>query len=94
MTELPGQKAFEQHVHDSFRLRLDDGSTVPLMLAEVNDAGPGSFSAIFRGEPDFYVPQRIWHLEHDRLGAFDLFIVPLRPDEQGSRFEAVFNDRV
>ena len=91
MTELPGQASFEECLREPFRLRLDDGAAVQLELAEVTGAGPGSFSAIFRGAPDFYTPQRIWRLEHDRLGELDLFLVPLQPDEHGSRFEAVFN---
>jgi hypothetical protein len=91
VTELPGQALFEECLHEPFRLRLDDGEAVQLVLAEVTRNGAGSFSAVFRGAPDFQVPQRIWRLEHDRLGELDLFLVPIGPDEHGSRFEAVFN---
>ena len=90
MTELPRAALFADCLHDEFRLRLDDGGIVPLELAEVTGAGPDAFSLLFRGAPGFYAEQRIWPLEHDRLGTVELFLVPIRPDADGSRFEAVF----
>ena len=35
--------------------------------------------------------QQIYPFEHDRLGRFDLFIVPVGQDAQGLAYEAVFN---
>ena len=34
--------------------------------------------------------QMIRRLEHDELGAFELFLVPIGPDDTGMRYEAVF----
>jgi hypothetical protein len=90
VTELPRTALYGECLHDEFRLRLDDGATVPLELVEVAGAGPDAFSLVFRGAPGFYVEQRVWRLEHDRLGTLELFLVPIRPDAEGSRFEAVF----
>jgi Domain of unknown function (DUF6916) len=59
--------------------------------------GPGQparrepFSVIFRGPPTPVLPQLIYRIENDSLGTFDLFIVPIGPDESGMRYEAVFN---
>jgi hypothetical protein len=50
-----------------------------------------SFSLLFRGPQRLYLPQRIYRLEHDAIGALDLFLVPIAPDSQGSLFQAVFN---
>jgi hypothetical protein len=36
------------------------------------------------------LPQRIYRIEHATLGAFDLFLVPIGPDAQGLRYQAVF----
>jgi hypothetical protein len=33
----------------------------------------------------------MFRLEHDKIGAIDLFLVPVRKDEQGLYYEAVFN---
>jgi hypothetical protein len=30
-------------------------------------------------------------MEHDEMGQFDLFLVPIRQDDQGFYYEAVFN---
>jgi hypothetical protein len=33
----------------------------------------------------------VYGVEHDRLGTFDLFLVPVGADETGVSYEAVFN---
>ena len=91
MTALPAKEQLESCVDEPFLLSLPDGTTERLMLAQVEEHGPHAFSALFRGRPGFYAPQQIWTLEHDRLGEFELFLVPLQPDADGSQFEAVFN---
>jgi hypothetical protein len=49
------------------------------------------FALLFRGPPEPVLRQRIYRLEHDALGAFDLFLVPIGPDRSGMRYEAIFN---
>ncbi len=48
--------------------------------------GRAPFSLVFRGGPDPPLPQRIYRVEHDELGALEIFLVPIAPD----RYEAVF----
>ena len=48
------------------------------------------FSIVFRGPGDVLLPQRIYMIEHEEIGAFDLFLVPIGPDERGLRYEAIF----
>ena len=48
------------------------------------------FSLLFRGPPAPILPQRIYALEHAVLGTFEIFLVPLEPDAEGARYEAVF----
>jgi hypothetical protein len=48
------------------------------------------FSIVFRGPPGVLLPQRIYRPMHDGIGAFDLFPVPIGPDDAGMRYEAVF----
>ena len=68
---------------------------VGLTLAQVSElrTSPGqeSFSIIFRGPVDRLLPQGTYTLAHDRLGAQEIFIVPIARDEQGISYEAVFN---
>ncbi len=49
------------------------------------------FSIVFRGPGDILLPQAIYRVEHDQIGTFDLFIVPIGRDTAGLRYEAVFN---
>jgi hypothetical protein len=45
---------------------------------------------VFGGPAEQVLPQTTYRVEHDALGSFDLFLVPLQPDRGGARYEAVF----
>jgi Domain of unknown function (DUF6916) len=38
-----------------------------------------------------YAPQQTFTVRHDELGEFELFLVPLGPEERGMLYEAVIN---
>jgi hypothetical protein len=90
---------FAGRLQQVFRIRLDGGGWLEVHLAEVAEApdraAPGArmrrpFSILFRGPPGPSLPQRIYRLEHAEMGALELFLVPLGPDAEGTRYEAVF----
>jgi len=54
-------------------------------------SGMERFSLFFTGPVDRYLPQQVYFIEHERMGAFELFLVPVGRDESGFRYEAVFN---
>jgi len=73
---------FAEHLNSTFRLRHGPATT-ELELAEVSDGSTArhvSFSLLFRGPQQPLFPQQIYPFEHDRLGRFDLFIVPVKRD--------------
>ena len=88
---------FSKHVNTKFRIAGE--LPVELELREVKgylskaheQTGMERFSAFFNGPNEPFLPQRVYALEHDRMGAFELFLVPLAKDENGARYEAVFN---
>jgi hypothetical protein len=91
---------FEPRQGSIFRLIPAAGAPRDLVLVQVEslapeNAPPGSgrepFSLVFRdpGAPGFY-HQAIYRLEHPDLGALELFLVPIGPDAQGMRYQAVF----
>lgn len=96
---------FAPYVGDTFYVRLGPADLVPLQLVNVRDllsaralASRGftvdpdqSFSIRFRGPADRPLPQDIYRFEHSRVGGFDLFIVPMRPEQDGRYYEAIFN---
>lgn len=67
-----------------------DVELVTVWEAEHHGRSRLQFSLTFRGGPDPPLPQRIYRVEHDELGALDLFLVPIGPDDVGQRYEAVF----
>jgi hypothetical protein len=90
-----------------FRVRLGPARVVELELAyakldpgnpPVRHPGPFDdddcerFSLVFRGPRDQPLEQRIHKFEHDQIGRFELFIVPiLSRDTARLHYEAVFN---
>lgn len=85
-------------LNQGFTIDLGDGSGIEAALIEVSArgsataAGPGrqSFSAVFRGPSAPLLPQRIYALHNATLGELQLFLVPIGPDHEGLRYEAVF----
>lgn len=98
-------ETFAARVGETFQFFPDGAVGVPTRLVEVTPlggsatgsavgAGPvgrgQAFSLVFRTARDVRVPQRIYRLEHPALGTFELFLVPIGPDAEGMRYEAVF----
>jgi hypothetical protein len=85
---------FTPRVGEEFRVHHGEDQTMPTRLVEATAAGPGvhrdQFSLVFRGPPDMVLPQQIYRIDHDEMGSFELFLVPIGPDADGMRYEAVF----
>ena len=86
---------FTKHLNSTFRIRIDESQTVESELTEVSELllSPKQerFSLVFRTCNDFFLGQGQRPLEHDVMGEFELFLVPVGRDEQGTYYEAVFN---
>ena len=85
---------FSGHLGNSFRVYPDDSSMLDLELVSATELGDGSgrpFSIVFRGPNDALLPQRIYRMEHAEIGAFEIFLVPIGPDDEGLLYEAIFN---
>ncbi len=88
-------ETFEGLVGDTFTCAAGE-TTIELSLDEctagVAPAGGASrtpFSLVFGGPAEPLLGQGIRRLEHARLGAFEIFLVPIAADA-GARYEAVF----
>ncbi|MEA2219329.1 MAG: hypothetical protein QOJ35_1955 [Solirubrobacteraceae bacterium] len=85
--------AFTPLVGDAFAIA--EPARLTLELSEASGAGewPGGrqpFRLLFRGPPDPVLPQAIYRLEHARLGALEIFVVPVGRDDDGTSYEAIF----
>ena len=85
---------FEQ-LNTKFRLHLPSTDIIELELINVEDFGQSGkqerFSILFKGPLDPALWQGMFKLDHDQLGTLDLFIVAVGREEDGMRYEAVFN---
>jgi hypothetical protein len=94
--EQLSRKHFEELVGDDFVATSDDGEKLHLKLigvtanGEAPPEGREPFTLSFHEGSHAHLPQQTHSLEHDKLGTFPLFIVPLGPDPHGMRYEAVF----
>lgn len=98
MLESLRLETFEPCRDQIFRLHWPGGEPLPLVLAEVKAlAKPGEgwdrqpFSLTFRHPGERRnLPQGTYRLDNEGLGDLELFLVPLGPDKEGMRYEAVF----
>jgi hypothetical protein len=92
---------FAQCLGQPFQIECG-GRAVDVELSSVTGLGfksPGdqehgkreSFTLLFHAPKNWRLPQRIYQLSHPKLGALEMFLVPIGPDEKGMRLEAVFN---
>jgi len=92
------EKEFSQHVNTKFQLKLDDQQIelelvgVKGYLPQANEqGGMERFSVFFDGPGHLRLAQRLYSLEHEQMGEFEIFLVPISGNEKGFRYEAVFN---
>jgi hypothetical protein len=88
-------ETFADRVGEPFLIRFEPEGAVEVELLEAQALGPpegrrAPFSLVFRAPKEPIYPQRIYEVEHDELGSFEIFLVPIVPDEAGARYEAVF----
>ena len=92
---LPNQQEFSSVVDARFDLRQADGRAVEFTLVEckslLSNERQECYSLVFRGPADVPPVQNIYVLENDKLGTIELFLVPIKKDDNGLYFEAVMN---
>ena len=87
--------SFSEVANKTFRLNLPETDVLELELIKVEDLGSTGkqerFSVLFRGPLDRGLQQGSYSFEHEELGTFELFIVPISRQEDGFVYEAAFN---
>ena len=82
---------FAPLLHERFRVDPGEAPPFELELVEVTEiprepGGRAPFSLAFQGGPSPPLPQSIYRVEHEDIGAIEIFLVPIAID----RYEAVF----
>jgi hypothetical protein len=87
--------SFSEHLNTIFNVDAGGLAPVALRLAEVNEpSSPPNielFSLIFRGPVEPRLPQQTYVVEHEKIGAFNLFLTAIAADADGVSYEAVFH---
>ncbi len=93
--KMPSKEKFSEQVDSIFQARVSEGLPFDLRLVRFDDivsnAVQENFSLLFQAPSDAPPIQNIFQLSHEALGKMDLFLVPVKKDENGIYYEAVFN---
>ena len=100
---LLSKATFAPLLNTSFQILPERKEKVRVKLVEVQDLLPAAhrqladrtgkecFSLIFRPSSYPRLKQKTYRLQHDKLGDFDLFIVPVKTEKHGMIYEAIIN---
>ena len=85
-------ETFAGRIGERFTIRFEPEQATETELVEAvatGEPGPGRtpFSLVFRAPAGDVFPQAIYVVEHDELGSFEIFLVPIAED----MYEAIFS---
>ena len=86
---------FSRNANTKFQVQVDENTQVELDLIAVSELKlypqQEEFTLEFRGPLNAFLGQGVRNFTHEQMGEFELFIVPIKQDEQGFYYEAIFN---
>ena len=95
MRDIIAREEFSNSVNSGFKLKVDDSNSLEIELVTFEDLGSTprqeQFSLVFRGPAAPSLPQTVYQLEHEAIGLFNIFLVPVGRDNLGVYYEAIFN---
>lgn len=95
MSDKLTKEAFQANLNTEFLVRLDPSASVAIELVELLEGASTSrqeqYSLTFRGPLETPFGQGMRDVEHEKFGAFELFLVPIAREPDGMVYEAVFN---
>lgn len=100
------KESFAEQLDSTFTLTYEGSQDTQVELIEVEGKGmpPAPkrkwgvpkvrrepFSLIFRGPHEPFLPQKMYPIQHEKMGELDtIFLVPVAKDEDGYYYEAIF----
>ncbi len=98
MNELPKREDFFNQLNTKFRIFFDGQEPTEVELTEVSEMRQKSkfeaFSLIFAAPKNIFPQPLLYRVEHDSLGAMELFMGPVEETENSYLLEALFNQRI
>jgi len=95
MSAVLEHEEFTKHLNTRFRIYVNEAEPIEAELTNVSEhlvsARQARFSITFRTSNEISLGQGMHRFEHDQMGTFDLFIVPVERSDEGTYYEAIFN---
>jgi hypothetical protein len=99
MSEFQTQAEFAENLNTTFLVRADAAEPIELELIDVkahqSEVHPRPdmerFSVFFVGPEDHFLPQSMYSLSNEKMGNFDVFLVPVSKESDGYHYEAIYN---
>lgn len=95
MSDNLTKEKFAESLNTKFRVGAETAGTVEIELVQlvegVSTPRQEQFSLLFLGPLDRFLMQKTYRVEHDSLGEFDMFLVPVGRGQDGFQYEAIFN---
>ena|SRR5215203_3902362 len=95
MADSLTHEEFSKNANTKFQVQADENTQVELELTRISELKlhpqQEEFALEFRGPLNMFLDQGVRTFTHDQMGQFELFIVPIKQNEQGFYYEAVFN---
>lgn len=90
---LPTYESFGSLLNTTFHINATEPISVKLVEVSEKKETPRleRFAILFLGPLTPSLDQGLYDFEHDQIGQFTLFIVPVAQDQTGRYYEAVFN---
>jgi len=92
---LPTKDQFFSELNSNFRAQMGDGPAFDLTLVDskvqLSTPTQECFTLLFKAPVESEPVQSIYQLENESLGPMNLFLVPVKKDDEGLYYEAVFN---
>ena len=96
MLETVRAADFAKHLDTKFRVFVDEGSPLDLILTEVDDhmqhPGLEQFTLILKGPRERWLPQGTYRIDHPVLGSLQLFMIPtISRDQEAYCYQVCFS---
>ena len=95
IVDVLSYKIFHENLNTVFNIVLPSdvraGLTLSAISANIVSSVQERFSITLTGPANPFFPQALYKFEHEKMGEFEMFIVPVGQDQGGFIYEAVFN---
>jgi len=95
MAELWKMDDFAKHMNTKFLMHVGESGAIEIELISARQMTlteeQDEYSLLFLGPDNSPAAQGIYRLTHEAMGSLDVFLVPIRKNEKGLTYEAVFN---